>query len=187
MEIVKKLIGGQLSLKKGDRFGKLTVESHNKSKKLWHCKCECGNENDVSVFHLKSGKVKSCGCSHKGPQFHIRRPQNESLKLEILSVYKYCAKRSERAFKLSKSQFFKLIESDCHYCGCKPNNTNKKFLKYDENFRYNGIDRKDNTKGYTNTNVVTCCEICNRAKLKMTEQQFITWIKNVYERQTKQT
>ena len=32
---------------------------------LWHCKCECGNECDVSISNLTSGSVKSCGCLQK--------------------------------------------------------------------------------------------------------------------------
>lgn len=28
----------------------------------WHCKCSCGNEKDVDIGSLTSGKSKSCGC-----------------------------------------------------------------------------------------------------------------------------
>ena len=34
-------------------------------KTMWHCKCECGNECDVSASNLKSHTTKSCGCWKK--------------------------------------------------------------------------------------------------------------------------
>lgn len=51
----------------GKKFGKLKVLS--KSNKLskrgvyWDCVCECGKEHQVSGDNLRSGGVKSCGCS----------------------------------------------------------------------------------------------------------------------------
>lgn len=29
---------------------------------IWRCKCECGNECDISGPQLRSGRTKSCGC-----------------------------------------------------------------------------------------------------------------------------
>ena len=51
-------------------FGKLTVlyrspnhvQESGQVKTTWHCKCECGNECDVTALALKNGKTKSCGC-----------------------------------------------------------------------------------------------------------------------------
>lgn len=49
----------------GNRYGRLTVlyriESDSK-KVLWHCRCDCGKEKDVTGVDLRSGKVISCGC-----------------------------------------------------------------------------------------------------------------------------
>lgn len=53
----------------GKKFGKLTVlERHisDDRKTLWLCKCECGNSVVVRGDHLKSGRVKSCGCIPRG-------------------------------------------------------------------------------------------------------------------------
>lgn len=57
------------------------------------------------------------------------------------------------AWKLTKAQFRKLVESDCHYCGEKP-----------FTYEWNGIDRVDNRIGYGPTNAVPCCSMCNRMK-----------------------
>lgn len=54
----------------GQKFGKLTVvcraQTHTqecgRQRTMWHCKCECGNEKDVSSDYLKSSKCPSCGC-----------------------------------------------------------------------------------------------------------------------------
>lgn len=32
---------------------------------LWACKCDCGNEKNVSLQHLRNGDTQSCGCLAK--------------------------------------------------------------------------------------------------------------------------
>ena len=56
---------------RGYKFGKLTVidfaEPHHRSEndraKYFYCICDCGKEIVARGQNLKSGKVKSCGCS----------------------------------------------------------------------------------------------------------------------------
>lgn len=47
-------------------FGKLTVmyptDKRASRSVVWHCKCECGNEVDVSSVDLQRKHTKSCGC-----------------------------------------------------------------------------------------------------------------------------
>lgn len=52
----------------GRKFGKLTVleecEERNKQNQIiYKCLCDCGNIHYVIGFNLRSGSVKSCGCS----------------------------------------------------------------------------------------------------------------------------
>lgn len=61
----------------GRRFGRLTVlePTREKSKKAsvyWRCRCDCGNEVDVTRDALLSGAQKSCGCLRKEVQSEIR-------------------------------------------------------------------------------------------------------------------
>lgn len=60
----------------GMRFGRLVVmyqtndyinSNTNTHRARWHCKCDCGNECDVSGYHLteKTHPVRSCGCLQK--------------------------------------------------------------------------------------------------------------------------
>lgn len=50
----------------GEKYGKLTVlfllQERKNKQKVWHCKCDCGNEIDVVQSALRSGNTKSCGC-----------------------------------------------------------------------------------------------------------------------------
>lgn len=51
----------------GQRFGKLVALSpiyRENKHTLWHCKCDCGNECDIDMGNLRSGKSQSCGCTH---------------------------------------------------------------------------------------------------------------------------
>ena len=60
----------------GKRFGKLVAlypiynELKGKHTK-WHCKCDCGNECDVDMGNLRSGKSKSCGCTQSTAEENI--------------------------------------------------------------------------------------------------------------------
>ena len=51
----------------GQKFGRLTALYHTdkRSKKgsvFWHCRCDCGNELEVTEDGLLHGNYKSCGC-----------------------------------------------------------------------------------------------------------------------------
>lgn len=51
----------------GQVFGRLTAlyptdKRDQKSSVFWHCRCECGNELDVTEDNLVHGNYKSCGC-----------------------------------------------------------------------------------------------------------------------------
>ena len=49
-------------------FGKLHVISHRirKNNQTYYlCECECGNQKEIRVDHLKRGEIRSCGCLQK--------------------------------------------------------------------------------------------------------------------------
>ena len=52
----------------GQRFGQLTAirptEKRQNGQVVWECTCDCGNTAYFGASNLKSGKVKSCGCSN---------------------------------------------------------------------------------------------------------------------------
>jgi len=47
-------------------------------------------------------------------------------------------------------------------------------------YKYNGIDRKINSRGYTPDNSLPCCRTCNFMKKDMDYQTFVDWIGRAY-------
>lgn len=76
--------------------------------------------------------------------------------------YRYRAKKRQFAFDFEVDDFISLISSPCHYCGHVPNEE-----------RLNGIDRKDNSQGYTISNSLPCCSECNYLKLDRSYGDFV--------------
>lgn len=91
-------------------------------------------------------------------------------------------------FLLSKSEFMSICVLPCHYCGAEPsgaiklkveNDNPRNSTKIRKLGQWNGIDRWDNSKGYTTENCVPCCWACNDAKGKRTETEFLAHIRRV--------
>ena len=137
---------------------------------VWLCRCDCGNH--CLVIGANLGKsTNSCGCN-------FRLPPGEGSFREVERKYKNSAARRGHAWTLGHDQFRALTTQLCHYCGCEPHTT---CLHPGANgaYTYNGIDRVNNTKGYTPENVVPCCKTCNRAKLAMDYDEFLKWVEQV--------
>lgn len=97
----------------------------------------------------------------------------------IYIQYKTNAKRKNLKFNLSFEEFIKITNDNCFYCNIEPSNIKKS--EYDNgDFIYNGIDRKDNTKGYDLHNSVACCKICNFAKNTLPLNEFYNWISKIH-------
>lgn len=45
----------------GKKYGMLTAVSRLDEER-WLCKCDCGNETEVSIYSLLNNNIKSCGC-----------------------------------------------------------------------------------------------------------------------------
>lgn len=183
----------------GDKHGRLTVISHagkdRRNKHLWLCLCDCGNEKVVVSDNLSSGKSNSCGClkaevlARNGNQYGIY----EDREMALLKVqYSHLRRRNQlKGFSdvLGFDDFCLLSKSPCKYCGAEHSkeiedrlNESKKGKRLSEHIlRCNGIDRVDSSSGYTKINSVPCCKLCNFAKHTMTEDDFYSWIKRVYE------
>jgi len=68
------------------------------------------------------------------------------------SIYKTHAHERNLCFELSMDEYLNIISKNCNYC----NGINE--------VGFNGVDRKNNTIGYTIENSVSCCSICNFMK-----------------------
>jgi hypothetical protein len=167
----------------GEKYGRLTVLEYSHFKQyakgkhyVYKCKCECGNETNVAITGLRSGKTKSCGCYAR--ELKIKK-EGESATNRTYIGYSSNAKLRGYEFNLTKDEFLEIVSKECYYCNSKP--SNKTSSKYNTgDFIYNGIDRVDNKIGYEYSNCVPCCKICNIAKHDMTSEEFLQWISNVY-------
>lgn len=81
----------------GQNFEKLTALYPTKNRKnhciVWHCKCECGNECDVTTSDLICNRVKSCGClkfKSLGEEKIIKVLQKNNIKYEKEKTFEDC-------------------------------------------------------------------------------------------------
>lgn len=185
----------------GKKFGKLRVlkktystgftyfcKSRNKKvtshKANFVCECDCGQIVVKGASGLRTAKYKACNtCMYK------KRPQSTRHKssLERLfhkSIVSRCKKTDGRIEnKLTVEEFGDIISKNCHYCGEEPevkmyisNNKHKKV----PDLYANGIDRLDPSGHYELGNCVPCCKHCNRAKSDLTQKEFFSKIKRIY-------
>lgn len=176
------------SLKSGQKFGKLEILSYTdriNKKGEYKCKCDCGNITYARTYGLKNGKHTSCGCTKKEVIAKIHTlPNHQGLVNELYRSYKKSAKTRNYDFLLNIDEFTVMIYKNCYYCNTEPlkhfNNSRSRKIIDHTDFKYNGIDRLNNSKGYIDNNCVTCCYICNNAKNTMTEQEFYNWVQKIY-------
>ena len=180
----------RIKLKTGDVFGQLTVVKWDTSVKRYICVCSCGKEVLQRCWNLSAGKVKSCGClSGKFTALTNHKPEFEAAKNTLFKKYSLHAVERNLQFNLDKETFIQLISGSCAYCGVNYSNEMRppRAYKYvpSEPFKYNGIDRVDNSKGYELDNCVSCCDICNKAKRNLSKEEWVVWLKRLIEFQTK--
>lgn len=80
-----------------------------------------------------------------------------------LTTYRANAKRVGRKFEVTLKQMRDFLNSKCVYCGEQAT----------------GIDRVDNTKGYTKGNMEPCCGICNHMKNNLSKEDFIKKVRQI--------
>lgn len=163
-----------LKLSHYEKYGK-----YKKQKPYWIAQCDCGKEHVVdNVFLYRARKdSKNCLDTKKKSCKPIKRrlePGVSSLN-SLLRGYKFGAKSRGLAWELSIEQFKILTKGNCVYCGVEPRQSVRD--KYaPEEYIYNGIDRVDNKQGYTESNSVSCCGICNTAKHALSLEQYEEWV-----------
>ncbi len=159
----------------GMQFGSLTIIERldgrsNRGRVLWRCSCACGRSTCAKVIivdssALSGGKMNSC----RMHQFDQAVPYATR---QYFTSMRSRAKQRGYAFELTLDEFRAIIQQPCHYCGTIDIRSSKSVYGHFTPLR-NGIDRSDNTQGYTLSNSVPCCAKCNRAKLTMTAQEYL--------------
>lgn len=151
---------------------------NSKKEVIVKVRCGCGFERLLPRTVLKSGKSKCCrACSNarrRARGWNKVRVPDAPLNV-VLLAYKNHAKRRGYSFELTSEQFKELMVQNCFYCDAVPSNKAKSPNR--EIIFYNGVDRRDNTKGYALGNCVPCCKLCNRMKMDLSEEQMFNHMK----------
>lgn len=163
------------SIKVGDKFSKLVVESYYgimNGRHFYNCICDCGNKIIVAGSELLGGKRRNCGKGH-------RLSYADAAFNSIINTYKQSARRRNFEFILNDDEFRKLISSNCFYCGSEPKQKRQRSVS--GYMMFNGIDRIDSSRGYVPGNVLPCCSTCNFMKRSLRYNDFIAHIEKIYE------
>jgi hypothetical protein len=132
---------------------------------------------NISWKQSESGRIKE-HIRTTSPEFKAKQKayRSSDLGIETRKRYRYSinnkyneylrnAKSRGYIFNLTKEEFKSFWKQPCHYCGSP--------------IEYIGLDRKDNSIGYTVGNIVPCCYICNRSKMDMSVKDYIAHCKLV--------
>lgn len=176
----------------GKKFGMVQVLHYTRSinnAAYWKCRCDCGREYEYlgHYFNDKTRIPKNCGCL-RGLSVSKAKANKDPLAVarnNAFWVFRRNAKKRNLKVSITYEQWYELSQGSCFYCGTFRSNTNKvggdpKFCGRLP-FLYNGIDRLDNSIGYTPENSVSCCKNCNFAKHAMSVDDFLSMVKNIYE------
>ena len=174
----------------GRKFGRLLAVSSigldKYNNRFWKCDCDCGGKVVVISRELYRGHTKSCGCLYDENLEKLRMsaganklPYGFASRNELLASYKKSARLRGYEWDMSDERYREIIDGECVYCGDSKSMERKPNKNVNGEFMYTGIDRVDNTKGYTDCNTVPCCWVCNRAKGAMGLQQFHAWIEKI--------
>jgi hypothetical protein len=139
---------------------------------MWNARCDCGKAFVTRGSELVYGRVKSCGCWRAESR---KKEKGSSARHNFLLTYQLSAQKRKYEWGLTDEEFFLVTQQVCHYCGLPPS-LRKDTKRYNGGLMCNGIDRKDNSKGYFPDNIVPACKVCNYAKCTMTYEEYTEFL-----------
>lgn len=139
----------------GQKSGRLTAIKfigHRGDKRIWFCKCECGNESQVETGAFTKGKTISCGCYNSEQVSRMLVKRNTTHNKSSSRVYTIWHDMMRRCYD------DRVLGYESY--GAVGIRTSESWFSF-ENF-YNdmgdppskghSLDRIDNTKGYSKEN-----------------------------------
>lgn len=120
----------------GKIFGNLTVlerlENSNDRRKVYKCRCECGNITQVKSKYLYNGDTRSCGCYKKNFDDYQEKNYKNALKrvgekhgrLTIIDVVMSENKREYYMLckcecgNICRNKYSKIVKGEIVSCGC---------------------------------------------------------------------
>lgn len=107
---------------------------------IWHCRCDCGNECDVTASNLIRGHSRSCGCNHQSKWAALIEEQLRTLNVEYEPEKRFQDCRNLSGSDMLPFDFYipsmnKIIEYDGehHFMPVKGWGGEEKFKKTKEN------------------------------------------------------
>src|SRR5277367_1528607 len=149
------------------------------------CAYGCGGEAKHSL-KTKGGGWKFC-CSPKYQQCPAQKTKRSTitravharekitgvvLRRSIIRQYKRQAVDRGLKWTITDNYFFNLIKGLCYYCGWQPTATQ----------HFNGVDRYDESLGYTPQNSVPCCAGCASVKQELSPEDLWKQVKRILDR-----
>lgn len=175
----------------GQKYHRLTVLDAAppvNGRSAWRCQCDCGIIKVVKTDDLRSGDTKSCGCWNR--EQNSRRAVNMYSKCIKYTPIEASARRvwRNRYSEMPFEDFYTISQNNCYYCEEAPSNVqngatknSSQDMKNNGYYKYNGLDRLDNSKPHSKENCVACCKYCNYAKRERSLEDFKEWIIKVYQ------
>lgn len=165
-----------------------TESKHPDGTFLYEFQCHCGKLFTTLRRSVSNGHTRSCGCLRSkliAEKMRGGEPPNKLPEIDRSVAYaffksKYGARKKNQEFTLSREDIKKVIFKDCFYCGGTPSMTPRRSKDSTPlKMPVNGLDRYDNTKGYTENNIVPCCSQCNYFKGGRSGDEFIYLIHKI--------
>ena len=105
----------------GQRFGRWIAiyplkEKNANGSAVWHCKCDCGNEGDVSMRSLVTQGSRSCGCLKHDLSVARVGPASPTWK-ESLTDKDRTDTRNFPEYREWREEVYKRDNYTCQYCG----------------------------------------------------------------------
>ncbi|MGL6106012.1 MAG: hypothetical protein ACRC03_07820, partial [Romboutsia sp.] len=119
----------------GQRFGKLVIieriQNSKDSRKVYKCKCDCGNITEVKLKYLYNGDTRSCGC-YKDFKKYQEKNYNEAYnkvgeKHGLLTIVDIEIAKNKKYYKMVcncecgnivKRAYGSLLRYEIPSCGC---------------------------------------------------------------------
>jgi hypothetical protein len=178
----------------GEKYGKYTaIETRVAVLKTgtkvwkWLCTDETGNE----VLRPKCVLLDQLTEKELNQRFELHAQQdilNNTYQLGIrhrfFDEYRRNSAMKKHDFYIDFEYFNKLISSNCHYCGKEPverDRWKQNEHKGQQRLKCNGIDRIDSKVGYTTSNTVACCSMCNIMKNVYSQKDFLEHASRIHQ------
>lgn len=159
----------------GKKFGRLRVKKflesrqvRERKRRIYLCKCKCGNFKEISGDDLSRKAVKSCGCLRKrcGAKNPLWKGFGE-ISGNHWDHIKRNSKLKKRNFKITIKQVWRLFLKQNRKCALSGID-----LTFGKN-KTASLDRIDSNKGYIISNVQWIHKDINFMKMDCEEEKFI--------------